>query len=74
MAWLNRENAAKPLSSMSLILLWLSTVKQPSPCVPGAHVEKAVSDPMGPSRGTQQRDATRSHGVAHGLIYPCGKA
>ena len=39
------RNAAKPLSSMSLILLWLSTVKQPSPCVPGAHVEKAVSDP-----------------------------
>ena len=39
------RNAAKPLSSIWLIPLWLAILKQPSPCVPGAHVENDESDP-----------------------------
>ena len=42
---LKSRNAAKPLSSMCLIPPWLAILKQPSPCVPGAHVEKDESDP-----------------------------
>ena len=40
--------AAKPLSSMCLIPPWLAILKQPSPCVPGAHVEKDESAPPKP--------------------------
>ena len=66
---------------MSLILLWLSTVNQPSPCVPGAHVEKDESDPP-QNRGGMRPKVDARYGVpllgpirvALVLIYPCGKA
>ena len=45
MTCLNRENEAEPLSSICLIPLWLAILKQPSPCVPGAHVENDESAP-----------------------------
>ena len=48
---------------MSLILLWLSTVKQPSPCVPGAHVEKDESDPP-PKQGGYAVPKSRCNAVA----------
>ena len=75
------RNAAEPLSSICLIPLWLAILKQPSPCVPGAHVEKAVSDPP-QNRGVMRPFVAVGcgipllgpHGVAHVLIYPCGKA
>ena len=80
-AWLNRENAAKPLPSIFLIPLWLAILKQPSPCVPGAHVENDESDPpknrgvMRPFVASRCDNATiRPHVVALVLIYPCGKA
>ena len=40
-----RSGLPQPHSSIYLIPLWLAILKQPSPCVPGAHVENDDSDP-----------------------------
>ena len=74
------SNAAKPLSSICLIRLWLSTMNR-SETLTTREVEKDVSDP--PQKqgghaafrsGILRHTSTRPHGVAHVLIYPCGKA
>ena len=55
------RNAAKPLSFISLIPLWLSHLNRPPPL---------------PTRekGGDESDPPKNRGVALVLIYPCGKA
>ena len=71
----------QPHSSICLIPLWLAALKRPS-CVPGPHVGLGRERPppkTGGSCGPAQMAGvtclcTGPHGVAHVLIYPCGKA
>ena len=71
----------QPHSSIYLIPLWLATLKRPSR-VPGAACRsgtRATPPKTGGSCGPAQmafvtRLCTGPHGVAHVLIYPCGKA
>ena len=74
------SNAAKPLSSICLIRLWLAVLKRPSRCGRGRKAGD-VSDPPKNRGGMRSFVAVASgipllgpHGVAHVLIYPCGKA
>ena len=74
------RNAAKPLSSICLILLGLSPVIRPD-TLTTRESEKDGSDPP-PNRGVMRPKVEarwgvplfRPHGVAPVLIYPCGKA
>ena len=74
------SNAAKPLSSICLIRLCLCTVNR-SETLTTRKGEKDVSAPP-PKQGghaafrsgSLRHTSTRPHGVAHVLIYPCGKA
>ena len=54
------RNAAKPLSSICLIPLWLSHLNRPAP-LPTRENEKDESDPP------------KNRGVALVLIYPAGR-
>ena len=74
------SNAAKPLSSICLSLLWLAVLKRPSRCGRGRKAGD-VSDPpqkqgghAASCSGILRHTSTRPHGVAPVLIYPCGKA
>ena len=77
---LKSSDAAKPLSSICLIPLWLAALKRHG-SLRTREGEKDESDP--PQNGGAMRPkveaccdiaSTRPHGVAHVLIYPCGKA
>ena len=70
----------QPHSSICLIPLWLASLKAPS-CVPRPHDGGGRERPpqTGGSCGPAQMAfvpclCTGPHGVAHVLIYPCGKA
>ena len=63
-----RSGLPQPHSSIYLIPLWLAILKQPSPCVPGAHVENDDSDPPKkqgghavPKRGALWHPSFRPH-------------
>ena len=74
------SNAAKPLSSICLNRLWLAVLKRPSRCGRGRKAGDVSAPP--PKQGGHavacsgilRHTSTRPHGVAHVLIYPCGKA
>ena len=77
---LKSSDAAKPLSSICLIPLWLAALKRHG-SLRTREGEKDESDP--PKNGGAMRPkveaccdiaSTRPHGVALVLIYPCGKA
>ena len=69
-------------SSICLIPLWLSALKKPSRFGRGRKAEDVSDPPPPPNRGVMRpatdgvctRLCTGPHGVAHVLIYPCGKA
>ena len=71
----------QPHSSICLIPLWLAALKRPS-CVPGPHVGLGRERPP-PKQGghavphrwhLEHASVPAPMGVAHVLIYPCGKA
>ena len=77
---LKSSNAAKPLSSICLNRLWLAVLKRPSRCGRGRKAGDVSAPP--PNRGGMRSfvevgcdiPLLGPHGVAHVLIYPCGKA
>ena len=54
-----RSGLPQPHSSIYLIPLWLAILKQPSPCVPGAHVENDDSDPPKKRGGMRSQKEVR---------------
>ena len=75
------SNAAKPLSSIYLIPLWLSPVNRPPRSRRGRKAGTRATPPP-PNRGGMRpwiaalwdTPLSRPHGAALVLIYPCGKA
>ena len=74
------SNAAKPLSSICLNRLCLCTVNRSETLTTRKRRERRERPPQKQGghaafrSGTLWHTSTRPHGVAHVLIYPCGKA